>query len=226
MVTKEILTQYSDLLKEKEEVRNKIAYLEDRIPKLEEKIKKIEDGEVVKDKVRGGLGGIQSFTVEGVPTDEYQKKRTELLSKKLMLNQRKSILEILEFEITENELFDDIETYNRIINDIHSIGAKVSMDDFGSGNTSLNILTKYDFDFIKLDKSFFKEKSFDESTKKSLKTIVTLAHELGKKVVAEGVETEVIDKFLKSINCDIVQGFYYSKPMSFDEYIKYIKKGN
>ena len=132
----------------------------------------------------------------------------------------------VEFEITENELFDDIDTYNRIINDIHSIGAKVSMDDFGSGNTSLNILTKYDFDFIKLDKSFFNEKSFDESTKKSLKTIVTLAHELGKKVVAEGVETEVIDKFLKSINCDIVQGFYYSKPMSFDEYIKYIKKGN
>ena len=79
MVTKEILTQYSDLLQEKEEVRNKIAYLEDRIPKLEEKIKKIEDGEVVKDKVRGGLGGIQRFTVEGVPTEEYQRKRTELL---------------------------------------------------------------------------------------------------------------------------------------------------
>ena len=132
----------------------------------------------------------------------------------------------VEFEITENELFDDIDTYNRIINVIHSIGAKVSMDDFGSGNTSLNILTKYDFDFIKLDKSFFKEKSFDDNTKKSLKTIVTLAHELGKKVVAEGVETETIDLFLKSINCDIIQGFYYSKPMPFDEYIKYIKKGN
>lgn len=115
MVTKEILTQYSDLLKEKEEVRNKIAYLEDRIPKLEEKIKKIEDGEVVKDKVRGGLGGIQSFTVEGVPTEEYQKKRTELLSKKLMLNQRKSILEILEFEITEK--ISDVEEFISSIDD-------------------------------------------------------------------------------------------------------------
>lgn len=115
MVTKEILTQYSDLLKEKEEVRNKIAYLEDRIPKLEEKIKKIEDGELVKDKVRGGLGGIQSFTVEGVPTDEYQKKRTELLSKKLMLNQRKSILEILEFEITEK--ISDVEEFISSIDD-------------------------------------------------------------------------------------------------------------
>ena len=115
MVTKEILTQYSDLLKEKEEVRNKIAYLEDRIPKLEEKIKKIEDGEVVKDKVRGGLGGIQSFIVEGVPTEEYQKKRTELLSKKLMLNQRKSILEILEFEITEK--ISDVEEFISSIDD-------------------------------------------------------------------------------------------------------------
>lgn len=115
MVTKEILTQYSDLLKEKEEVRNKIAYLEDRIPKLEEKIKKIEDGEVVKDKVRGGLGGIQSFTVEGVPTEEYQRKRTELLSKKLMLNQRKSILEILEFEIMEK--VSDVEEFISSIDD-------------------------------------------------------------------------------------------------------------
>lgn len=115
MVTKEILTQYSDLLKEKDEVRNKIAYLEDRIPKLEEKIKKIEDGEMVKDKVRGGLGGIQSFTVEGIPTEEYQKKRTELLSKKLMLNQRKSILEILEFEITEK--ISDVEEFISSIDD-------------------------------------------------------------------------------------------------------------
>ena len=130
----------------------------------------------------------------------------------------------VEFEITENHLFEDIDTYKRIINDIHSIGAKVSMDDFGSGNTSLNILTKYDFDYIKLDKSFFKQKTFDESTMKSLKTIVNLAHELGKKVVAEGVETERIVNFLKSINCDIIQGFYYSRAMSFDEYIKYIKK--
>lgn len=115
MVTKEILTQYSDLLKEKDEVRNKIEYLEDRIPKLEEKIKKIEDGEVVKDKVRGGLGGLQSFTVEGTPTEEYQKRRTELLSKKLMLNQRKSILEILEFEIVEK--ISDVEEFISSIDD-------------------------------------------------------------------------------------------------------------
>ena len=101
MVDKDILTQYADLLKEKEEVRVKIHCLEDKIPKLEKQLEKIEAGELVKDKVKGGLGGIQSFTVEGIPTEEYQKKKNELLSKKLMLNQRKSILEILEYEITE-----------------------------------------------------------------------------------------------------------------------------
>ena len=132
----------------------------------------------------------------------------------------------IEFEITENELFENVDTYSKIIKDIHSIGAKVSMDDFGSGNTSLNILTKYNFDFIKLDKLFFKRQNFDENAMKSLKTIVTLSHELNKKVVAEGVESKEIVDFLKSIKCDIIQGYYFAKPMPIDEYMRYIKKSD
>ena len=99
MVTKEILIQYSDLQEEIKEVRKKIEWLEDAIPKIEKRIAEIEAGEIVRDKVRGGEGGLQSFNIEGVPVAEYEKRKTDLLSKKLLLNNRKSTLEILEFDL-------------------------------------------------------------------------------------------------------------------------------
>lgn len=115
MVTKEILIQYSDLLKETEEVRDKIDYLEQRIPVLEKRIQEIEDGEVVKDKVYGGEGGIQGFSIEGIPNAEYQKKKTELLTKKLLLNQRKSTLEILEYDLMQKT--NEVEEFISSIDD-------------------------------------------------------------------------------------------------------------
>ena len=81
MVTKEILVQYSDLVEEVKEVRKKIDFLETRIPKIQERINEIESGELVKDKVRGGIGGLQSFTIEGTPVKEYEERKTELMSK-------------------------------------------------------------------------------------------------------------------------------------------------
>ncbi|MDO5540609.1 MAG: hypothetical protein Q4F83_11165 [Eubacteriales bacterium] len=101
MVSKNILIQYADLQEEIKEVRKKIAGLEDRIPKIQKRIDEIEAGEIVKDKVRGGEGGWQSFNIEGIPIMEYEKKKTDLLTQKLMLNQRKSTLEILEFDLLQ-----------------------------------------------------------------------------------------------------------------------------
>lgn len=152
MVTKDVLDQYSDLLKEREEVRGKISYLEDKIPKIEKRIQQIESGELVKDKVRGGLGGIQSFTVEGVPTEEYQKKKTELLTKKLLLNQRKSTLEILEYELMEktNEVEEFISSLDdsrmrRIINlkFIENLSWIQVANRMGGGNTESGVKSSF-----------------------------------------------------------------------------------
>lgn len=115
MVSKEILIQYSDLQEEIKEVRKKIEYLQERIPKIEKRIEEIESGELVKDKVRGGEGGWQSFNIEGVPTKEYEQKKTELLTKKLLLNQRKSTLEILEFDLLQKT--NDVEEFIASIED-------------------------------------------------------------------------------------------------------------
>lgn len=144
MVSKEILVQYADLQKECKEVRKKIERLEDEIPKIEKRISVIENGEMVKDKVRGGEGGNQSFNIEGVPVVEYEKKRTMLLSKRLLLNNIKSNLEILEFELLQktNEVEEfianlDDSRMRRIINlrFIENLSWNKVADNIGGGNT-------------------------------------------------------------------------------------------
>lgn len=114
-MTKEIIAQYDDLQKEVVEIRKKIKTLEEQIPKIEKRISEIENGENVKDKVRGGLGGLQSFTIEGTPVKEYECKKTELLTKKLLLSQRKTTLEILEFDLLQKT--NDVEKFIASIDD-------------------------------------------------------------------------------------------------------------
>lgn len=148
MVTKEILVQYSDLVEEVKEVKKKIDFLETRIPKIQERINEIESGELVKDKVRGGIGGLQSFTIEGTPVKEYEERKTELMSKKLILNKRKSNLEELEFELLQktNEVEEFIASLDdsrmrRIINlrFIENMTWNEVADNIGGGNTEGSI---------------------------------------------------------------------------------------
>ena len=147
-ISKEILIQYSDLQEEIKEVRKTIDWLEDSIPKIEKRIAEIEAGEIVRDKVRGGEGGLQSFNIEGVPVAEYEKRKTDLLSKKLLLNDRKSTLETLEFDLLQktNEVegfivsIDD-SRMRRIINlrFIENLSWNKVADCIGGGNTEDSI---------------------------------------------------------------------------------------
>ena len=116
MISKSVLKQYIDLQAEAEEIRDKISNLESQIENISNRIKEIEDKkETVKDKVKGGLGGIQGFNIEGIPMKEYQKKKSDLMMKNLLLNQRKSTLEILEYEITQQT--NEVEQFIAGIND-------------------------------------------------------------------------------------------------------------
>lgn len=152
-VSKEIIIQYADLQKEAEETRDKITRLEDEIKKIKKRIKDIEDGERVKDKVRGGLGGIQNFEIEGVPSREYENKKSDLILKNLLLNQRKSTLEIQEFELLQ--MTNDVEEYLHGIKDSHMrriINLRVIeqlswnevADRIGGGNTSESVRKAFD----------------------------------------------------------------------------------
>lgn len=145
MVSKSILIQYSDLQEEIKETREKIEKLEQQAKKIERRLKDIEaNNETVKDKVYGGFGGNQGFVIEGLPLREYDKKKTELLTKKLLINQRRSTLEILEFDLLEktNEVEEFIASLNdsrmrRIINlrFIEKLSWNKVADRIGGGNT-------------------------------------------------------------------------------------------
>lgn len=115
MVKVSILKQYEDLKREISIIRAKIEYLEREIPKLEEEIQEIENGLIVKDKVRGGSGGWQTFTIEGIPVVELQEKAAKLIIKKNLLITRREMVQNLE-ERVENQI-NDVEAFIESIED-------------------------------------------------------------------------------------------------------------
>jgi EAL domain-containing protein (putative c-di-GMP-specific phosphodiesterase class I) len=98
------------------------------------------------------------------------------------------------------------------------------MDDFGTGESSLNMLDTIPVDTLKIDKNFLREQKDWETTKQIIMKIVELARDLKKTVVCEGVENKAQVEFLNSINCDIAQGFFYSKPLLSWELSEFLKK--
>jgi diguanylate cyclase (GGDEF)-like protein/PAS domain S-box-containing protein len=123
----------------------------------------------------------------------------------------------LELEITEYTLAEHIDIAKEIIKTIKSFKAKVSLDDFGTGFSSLNYLKDFPVDIIKIDISFTRDLVKDLKTYYIVETIINLSHSLNIKTVAEGVETEEQFKLLKKLKCDYVQGYLLAKPMSEEE---------
>lgn len=120
----------------------------------------------------------------------------------------------LEFELTERSLIENQEKVFGILNEIRNIGIKVSLDDYGTGYNSLMYLVKvfFKFDYVKIDKIFIDEIQ-NSNTRILIEGIISLAQGLGVKIIAEGVESEEQLNILKKIKCDIIQGYYYSKPL-------------
>lgn len=126
----------------------------------------------------------------------------------------------LEIELTERIMFRETNKVVSIIKEIKKIGIKVSLDDFGAGYSSLNILKNIPIDIIKLDKLFLDKKDISEKGKIVIRNIINMANELDLEVVAEGVEFLEQSQFLKSVGCEVVQGYLYGKPMPIREFEK------
>lgn len=127
--------------------------------------------------------------------------------------------EYLQLELTETTLFSEAEILDDIIDNLHSVGFKILMDDFGTGYSSLSMLKNVSVDIIKLDKSFVDDIG-DPKGDIVVSTIVSLGQLFNMRIVAEGVETKEQYEFLRDIFCDEIQGYYFSKPISSDEYRK------
>lgn len=132
-------------------------------------------------------------------------------------------VDLIHFEITESAYMDDQENLIRRINEIRGMGFKIAMDDFGSGYSSLNTLKDIPIDLLKLDMGFIKENSNMEKGTVIINSIVKMSHSLDLKTIAEGVEVQSQADYLKNIGVDIIQGFFYSKPLSHNDYEELLK---
>ncbi len=133
--------------------------------------------------------------------------------------------QMLELEITEEAAAIEPKRVVQIMNDLKKIGVSLAIDDFGTGYSSLSHLKNFPVDVLKIDRSFVKDLGLESSTEASIvKLILKLAHELNFKVVAEGVETAQQYQQLKQWQCDVLQGYFFSKPLPADAYIEMVKQ--
>lgn len=131
--------------------------------------------------------------------------------------------ELIRFEVTENCISNDSVEIIHKIERLRNIGFKIAMDDFGSGYSSLNSLKDLDIDILKLDMGFFGGKNTEKGYN-IIGSVIRMAHALRIYTVAEGVETEDEANFLRNVGCDVIQGFYYAKPMNETEYLSWLKQ--
>lgn len=133
----------------------------------------------------------------------------------------------IELELTESIFFDDqgIENVKDYIKEMHRLGFLCSLDDFGAGYSSLGLLMEFDVDAIKLDRKFFKDIN-NPKVKDVITSTVELSHKIDISVVAEGIETFEQLKFIKEVHCDMIQGYFYSKPLPIEEFESWIEKYN
>ena len=134
--------------------------------------------------------------------------------------------EQIELEITENTLLKDTEHNIAVLTALHGLGFKIAIDDFGTGFSSLSYIKRLQTHKIKIDKSFITGLPQNTDNANIVRAIIAMTHSLQKIVVAEGAETKAEVDFLIQENCDIVQGFYYYKPMSFEDLITAVAKTN
>jgi diguanylate cyclase (GGDEF)-like protein len=130
------------------------------------------------------------------------------------------------FEVTESVLMENMDVVVENIKKLNEIGIKFEIDDFGTGYSSLAYLKKLPIISLKIDRTFIKETPYNEEDVSITKAIISMAHSLGKKVIAEGVEKIEQLQFLREQKCDYIQGFIFAKPMPQDDFLEYLNNFN
>lgn len=150
--------------------------------------------------------------------------KMENLSEKIQFLLRKYQLDVnyLELEITEDAIMTDIDKSTQTLIHLNQLGAQLAIDDFGTGYSSLSYLTKFPIHFLKIDQAFVREAPSNKNVNSVIAATIAMAHSLNLKVIAEGVEKKEQLEFLKTLGCDIVQGYLISKPLKAPDYIQLI----
>ena len=128
----------------------------------------------------------------------------------------------LNIEVTESLIAENAKMMNEIVNKLKELGFTISLDDFGTGYASFSDLPNFMLDFLKLDKSMIYNLE-NSKTKKMIKGITDIAHNMDLQIICEGVETKEQAEILKLLECDIAQGYYYYQPMPYEEFEKILQ---
>lgn len=160
---------------------------------------------------------------EGIPVLMAVNISTKQLTDESFLDDVKQVLDStgfppqsLELEITESSFLEEMESVVGLLGSLRGMGISISLDDFGTGFSSLNYLRKLPVDYLKIDRSFIATLNDDRESQAITTSVINLAHTLDIKVVAEGVEEQSQLEFLRKRGCDLVQGYYFYKPLSVD----------
>lgn len=127
-------------------------------------------------------------------------------------------------EVTETAMMQEIKKSAIILEELRHLGLKIAVDDFGTGYSSLAYLKRLPINTIKIDRSFVRDVTIDTDDAAITRTIIAMGHNLGLRVVAEGVETNEQMRFLQECGCDEVQGFLIATPLPASEIIEYIQR--
>lgn len=131
---------------------------------------------------------------------------------------------LLEIEITESIAFDNVTFLEKTVSELKSKGFLISIDDFGTGFSSLSLLKNIPIDVLTIDQSFFRESIHKEKDNIVIKGIIDLVNKLSIRTVAEGIETAEQVAFLKSVNCNMIQGYFFYKPLPEDKFEAILNK--
>ncbi len=137
---------------------------------------------------------------------------TETLSKSGLANN------LLELEITESLLLQDSDKPINVLQLLHGKGVRLALDDFGTGYSSLSYLKQFPLQVLKIDRSFISDLDSNQSSRTLVKAIVAMAHSLNLEVVAEGIEEKVQLDYLRQLEVELIQGYYFSRPVPADEF--------
>lgn len=147
-----------------------------------------------------------------------------LESIKASLGRAQTEAKYFEIEVTERTVMNNANETVQKFNELRDLGFTLSIDDFGTGYSSLSYLVRFPLDTLKIDRSFIQQICYQEEKQAVVDAIIHMSHRLNMRVVAEGVEQADQVALLRKLGCDEIQGFYYSKPLPFDEMIEFTKQ--
>ena len=175
-----------------------------------------------------GLWHAQGLPVNGISVNVSPRQ----FRQKDFVAKVKNVLEIthvsaslLEIEITESAIMDNIETAATMLDELSNLGIRIAIDDFGTGYSSLGYIKSFALHALKIDRSFIRDIPADKDDEMLVRMIITLANNLGLKVIAEGVETEEQLNYLLANRCDKIQGYYFSEPVSAAVFEEMLRSG-